>query len=321
VRREVRLDELDLLPEDVIRRLEEEDILTVEDFVYADPKYLAEVTGMTEKEVESLQDELRDAVAEADEVEFRTLDRVERERDRITTGSSALDEILGGGVGCGELTEFAGPFGSGKTQIAFQLCVNVQLPESEGGLEAKAVFIDTEGTISPQRIKQMAQAAGLDPGEALRNIYVTQVGSVEEQLQAAKRAYELCEREDVGLVAVDSLTAHFRAEFPRLKDVKERQTMLANHVKDLWKIATDHDVAVVFTNQVHVDVEAATKGRGRKYEPVGGTIVAHQATHRIMLRRAKGEVRIARVIDSPYLPQREAPFRITKEGIRDLQTE
>ncbi|WP_456483346.1 DNA repair and recombination protein RadA [Methanopyrus kandleri] len=312
--KERKLSDLDLLPDETVKKLEEEGIVTVEDFIYADPKYLSEVAGMSERDVEDIQEELRNI-----DVEFETLEKLERERRRITTGSSALDEILGGGVPCGELTEFAGPFGSGKSQIVFQLCVNVQLPEEEGGLESKAIFIDTEGTVSPGRIKGMAEALGLDPGEALRNVFVTQVRSVEEQMRAAEEAHKLCEREDIGLVVVDSLTAHFRAEYSKLGDVSERQARLMKHVDQLRNLAMDHDVAVVFTNQVHVDIEAATKGKGRRYEPVGGTIVAHQATHRIMLRRAKGEVRIARIIDSPYLPQREAPFRITEEGIRDVE--
>ncbi len=304
------------LPEDFVEKLKDEGVRTALEFAYADPARVAEVTGRDEEEVRKMQRDVRREVS----VRIKTLEEwAEREERRITTCSKALDELLGGGVPCGELTEFAGPFGSGKSQIAFQLSVDVQLPEDRGGLEAKAFFIDTEGTLVPRRIGEMAEALGLDPRQVMSNIYVVEARSVEEQMAAADEAYRVCERDDVGLVVVDSLTYNFRAEYKRLSDISERQTQLMEHLRQLMDIARDHGAAVVFTNQVHVDIEAAARGRGRRYEPVGGTVVAHQATHRVFLRRGKGEIRIARLEDSPYLPPGEAPFRITREGIRDVE--
>ncbi|NPB02756.1 MAG: DNA repair and recombination protein RadA, partial [Methanopyri archaeon] len=73
-----------------------------------------------------MQEDVRREVS----VKIKTLEEwAEKKERRITTCSKALDELLGGGVPTGELTEFAGPFGSGKSQLAFQLSVNVQLPE------------------------------------------------------------------------------------------------------------------------------------------------------------------------------------------------
>jgi len=164
----------------------------------------------------------------------------------------------------------------------------------------------------------MAEAKGMDPKEALSNIYFAIARSVAEQMAIADEVYNICEKDDVGLVVVDSLTYNFRSEYSDLSDQAEKQVRLMNHLSQLMDIARDHNVAVVFTNQVYMDVYSSIMSGRKKYEPVGGTVVAHQATHRVFLRRGKREIRIARLEDSPYLPPGEAPFKITKEGITDV---
>ncbi|MFO8051242.1 MAG: helix-hairpin-helix domain-containing protein, partial [Thermoplasmatota archaeon] len=81
---------------------------------------------------------------------------------KLTTGSRALDELLGGGLETSSITEFYGEFGSGKTQITHQLCVNINRSEEEGGMNAHSIFIDTENTFRPERIIQMAMAYDMD---------------------------------------------------------------------------------------------------------------------------------------------------------------
>lgn len=80
----------------------------------------------------------------------------------LTTGSTAVDELLKGGVESGSITELYGEFRTGKTQLCHQLCVTCQLPRSDGGGEGKALFIDTEGTFRPQRLVSIAERYGLD---------------------------------------------------------------------------------------------------------------------------------------------------------------
>jgi DNA repair protein RadA len=91
---------------------------------------------------------------------FETGDTVFERRKQVgklKTSSSALDELLGGGVETQSITEFYGEFGSGKTQVAHQLAVNVQLPPEEGGLNGSVIMIDTENTFRPERIAQMVK--------------------------------------------------------------------------------------------------------------------------------------------------------------------
>src|SRR3989338_8256392 len=91
----------------------------------------------------------------------------------ITTGSKNLDGLLGGkGVEGRAITECFGAYGSGKTQVGLSLAVNVQLPVEQGGANGKCVFIDTEGTFRPGRIKQIAEKIGANSEKVLKNIFV-----------------------------------------------------------------------------------------------------------------------------------------------------
>ncbi|MHA1354576.1 MAG: helix-hairpin-helix domain-containing protein, partial [Candidatus Heimdallarchaeota archaeon] len=120
---------------------------------------------------------------------FSTADRLYTERlalDRITTGSDNLDELFGDGIETESITELFGEFRTGKTQIAHQLCVTVQLPKEKGGLGANAAYIDTEGTFRPERIVEMAERFGVDPKQALQNITVGRAYTSDHQVNLAK---------------------------------------------------------------------------------------------------------------------------------------
>ena len=96
----------------------------------------------------------------------------------------------------------------------------------------------------------------------------------------------------------------------------ERQQKLNRHLMDLHLLADSFDMAVYVTNQVLADPSMFF---GDPTRPVGGHILAHAATTRIYLRKSKNPKRIARIYDSPCLPEREAVFAITQDGIRDAE--
>jgi DNA repair protein RadA len=248
---------------------------------------------------------------------FLTADKVLERRKTvgwITTGSKNLDTLLGGGVETRAVTEVFGEFGSGKSQIALQLCVNVQLPPEQGGLKGRAIFIDTENTFRPERIMGMAAAAELDPEEVLRNILVARSYNTDQQLLIAEKAEELIEKEEVRLLIIDSLTSHFRAEFVGRGSLAERQQKLARHLLVLHRIADLKDIAIFVTNQVQARPDLFF---GDPTRPIGGHVLGHSATTRVYLRKSKGGRRIARVVDSPSLPEGESIFIIKESGIRD----
>ncbi len=280
----------------------------------ASPKDLADVAGIGEGVAQKI---ILAARKYANVGGFETGDVIyERRKNvtKLTTGSPEFDRLLGGGLETQAITEFFGEFGSGKTQIMHQLAVNVQLPADKGGLEGHAIYIDTENTFRPERIKQMAEALGLDPIDSLKKIHVARAFNSNHQILLVDKAMELAKEYPVRLLIVDSLTAHFRAEYVGRGSLAERQQLLNKHMHDLLKFADLNNAVVAVTNQV-----AANPGMmfGDPTQPIGGHIVGHTATYRIYLRKSRGNKRVARLIDSPALPDGEVVIKIVEEGIRD----
>ncbi|MGC2035003.1 MAG: DNA repair and recombination protein RadA [Thermoplasmata archaeon] len=233
---------------------------------------------------------------------------------RITTNAKSLDELLGGGVETQAITELAGEFGTGKTQLAHQLAVNVQLPVDQGGLSGETVYIDTESTFRPERIVDMSKAAGLEPETALNRIHIARAFNSNHQMLLVSKAQELARERPIRLIVVDSLTAHFRSEYAGRGELAPRQQLLNKHLHELLKFGDTYNVAIVVTNQVSSRPDILF---GDPTRPIGGNIVAHASTYRLYLRKSKPPKRIARLIDSPNLPEGEAVFSLTGEGIRE----
>jgi len=233
---------------------------------------------------------------------------------RITTGSKTLDQLLGGGVETQCILEAHGAFGSGKSQVAHQLAVNVQLPPEKGGLGGKAIFIDTEQTFRPERIQQMAEAAGMNPKKVLENILVARAYNSDHQILLADKAEDFVKGNNVRLIIVDSVTAAFRSDYTGRGTLANRQQRLNRHLHVLQKLADVHNLAVFVTNQVMSRPDILF---GDPTAPIGGHIMGHQATFRLYLRKSKGDKRIAKLIDSPCLPEGETIFLVKTEGIRD----
>ncbi|MFH0859689.1 MAG: DNA repair and recombination protein RadA [Candidatus Altiarchaeota archaeon] len=234
---------------------------------------------------------------------------------KLSTGSKELNKLFGGGVETQAITEFFGMYGSGKTQIAHQLAVNIQLPRAKGGLEGNAIYIDTENTFRPERIQQMAKAAKIDPEETLKNIFVARAYNSDHQMILAEKAAEIMKERNVKLVVVDSLTAHFRAEYTGRGTLATRQQKLNRHMHTLQrKISDPHNAAVVVTNQVMSRPDILF---GDPTVPIGGHIVGHHSTFRVYLRKGKAGKRVAKLIDSPNMPDAECVFEVTTDGIID----
>jgi DNA repair protein RadA len=233
---------------------------------------------------------------------------------RVTTGAKSLDDLLGGGVETSAITEFSGEFGTGKTQLAHQIAVNIQQPVEQGGLNSETVYIDTESTFRPERIVDMAKAVGLDPTEALGKIHIARAFNSNHQMLLVSKAQELARERPIRLIVVDSLTAHFRSEYMGRGELAPRQQLLNRHLHELLRFGTTFNAAIVVTNQVSARPDILF---GDPTRPIGGNIVAHAATYRVYLRKSKPPKRIARLIDSPNLPEGEAVFSLTTEGIRE----
>ncbi len=250
---------------------------------------------------------------------FQTGTDFEKKRgevNNITTGSKNLDNLLGGkGIETKAITESFGAYGSGKTQIGLALAVNVQLPLDMGGANGKAVWIDSEGTFRPERIKQIAGAVGANPEKILKNIFVARALNSDHQILLMDRIGEMIkDGEPIKLVIIDSLTAHFRAEYAGRGQLADRQQKLNKYLHNLMKIAEQYNLAVYVTNQVMANPAMMF---GDPTTPVGGNIVGHMSTYRVYLRRGKKDSRVAKLIDSPNLPDNECIFFLTEGGPKD----
>ena len=280
----------------------------------ASPSDLAEVAEIGEGTAVKI---INAARKEADIGGFETGDTILERRKlvgKLTSGAKALDDLLGGGFETQAITEVYGEFGSGKTQIAHQLAVNVQRPKKDGGLEGQVVMIDTENTFRPERILQMAAAHDLDPKETLQNIRVARAFNSHHQMLLAEKIADMAKDIPIRLVIVDSLTAHFRAEFVGRGALADRQQKLNTHMHNLLRIADLHNAVIFVTNQVMSKPDTFF---GDPTRPIGGHIVGHTATFRMYMRKSKGDKRIARLVDSPNLPEGEAVLSVTKDGITD----
>ena len=235
---------------------------------------------------------------------------------QITTGTKNLDQLLSGGVETKGITELFGEFRTGKTQICHQLSVTVQLPEELGGLGGEAVYIDTEGTFRPERLISIAERFALEPNEVLKNVTYARAYNSDHQLYLSQNIGEIIEKgKNVKLIVVDSIIGYFRSEYIGRGMLAERQQKLNKHLHTLLKLSELYNLAVVVANQVMAKPDAFF---GDPTAPVGGHIVAHNCTTRIYLRKSRGNQRIARLVDSPYLPEGEVLFMIDEDGVKDI---
>ena len=300
--------------EATLKKLIKAGFSSLESIAYTPPSIIQAESGLGDKTTAKLVK----ASMEKLDIGFKSAEDVWEVRKniaRITTGSQELDNLFGGGIETGCVVEFFGEFRTGKTQIAHQLCVNVQLPREDGGLNGNALYIDTEGTFRPERIIQMAEGLDLDHKKVLKNIVFGRAYNSDHQILLIKEASNLIKEKNIKLVVVDSLIGHFRSEYVGRGTLANRQQTINVHLHDLLRL-TDifPELCVIVTNQVQSKPDVFY---GNPTIAAGGNIVAHGSTIRIYLRKGKGEQRVAKMIDAPHLPEGEAVFSITENGIID----
>ncbi|WXG45720.1 MAG: DNA repair and recombination protein RadA [Candidatus Atabeyarchaeum deiterrae] len=297
----------------IAKKLVEAGYRRVESIAVAAVQELSKIADIGANTAQKIIEEARKVL----EIGFETAEEIFKRRKnvgRIITSSKNLDTLLGGGVETQSITEAYGEYRTGKTQIAHQLSVNIQLPVEKGGLEAGALYVDCEGTFRPERIYQMALGQKLDPTKVLKNIIIARAYNSDHQVLLVHQSEEFVEEKNIRLIVVDSIVGHFRAEYIGRERLAERQQKLNRHLHELQRLADIHGVAVFVTNQVMAKPDVFF---GDPTQPVGGHVLAHVPQTRLYLRRSKGNIRICRLVDSSYLPEGEAVFVITEEGIKD----
>ena len=323
----MRLEDLPGIKPHLITRLKRGGVETVFDLAASSPLEIVEKGGgVLTREEEMTALELvtiaKKALVASGSLfqDFSTADQIlERRRNQLkcTTGSSKLDSFLKGGVETQAITEFAGEFGSGKSQICYTLCMTANLPIKKGGLGGNVIFIDTENTFRPERVRQIAENRGTsNPDDILKQIYVCKIfdsGNLElifHDLGKSIQEYR------AKLVLIDSLISLHRAEFAGRETLATRQQRLSIMLHKLSKLAEIHNVAVVVTNQVQSTPDNFAGNDSIRV--TGGNVVAHATTYRILLKKA-GRNRIAIMLDSPCHAYDQSKFTIDEKGVHDVE--
>jgi DNA repair protein RadA len=319
---DLELDTLEGVGPATKQKLMDSGIYTILDLASRGPSEIANLVNVDLSKAIILANRARKKLMEIGRVqkEFITASELYKKRqaiDRISTGSKSLDDLLGGGIETQAVTEFYGEFGSGKTQICHSLCIFVQMTKELGGLEAGAIYVDTEGTFRPERIFGISQTRGLNSEDILNRIIVAKAYNSAHQEIIINETSKFIEKEGIRLIIVDSAVAHFRAEFLGRGTLSDRQQRLNRFMHQLVRTAEIYNVAIVVTNQVH---SSPDQFFGDPTKPTGGHVVAHTSTYRIYLRKA-GKNRIARMVDSPYHEDREVAICLNEKGVDDLPEE
>jgi DNA repair protein RadA len=315
---ELVLDTLDDIGPTTKGYLEQAGFKSIKDLVVRGPVEVSEATGMQIDKSVYLCNKARSKLEEMGIIEksftkATALYEKRKNEERISTGSKNLDDLFGGGIETRAITEIYGEYGTGKTQLCHTLCVIVNLDKSQGGLNAGALYIDTENTFRPERIVSIARARDLDPDRILDNILVAKAYNSAHQELIIEQTGPVIDTNGIKLIIVDSAVAHYRAEFLGRASLSERQQKLNKFMHILLRIAETYGVAVVATNQIQSSPDSIF---GDALRPIGGHVVAHTSTYRVYLKRS-GKNRIARMVDSPYHPEREVLFTLAESGVED----
>jgi len=305
-----------------IKKLKSSGICTVKGIQMVTKKKLCNIKGLSEAKV----DKIKEAVVKVcgNSAGFCTALQASVNRRnvfKVSTGSIELNKLLGGGMESMAITEVFGEFRTGKTQLSHTLCVTTQLPGNNGYTGGKVMYIDTENTFRPDRLRPIADRFNLDQEAVLDNVLYARAYTSEQQMELLDM---VCAKfhEEPGifkLLIVDSVMALFRVDFSGRGELAERQQSLAQMLSKLQKISEEYNVAVMVTNQMTSDPGATMSFQADPKKPIGGNILAHASTTRVSLRKGRGEIRVAKIYDSPDMPESEASFAITTGGVDDAK--
>ncbi|QRV97253.1 meiotic recombination protein DMC1, related protein [Ceratobasidium sp. AG-Ba] len=289
-----------------IAKLKKEGICTVSGVRMTSRRNLLKIKGMSEAKVDKIKEASQKILGSS----FQTGIQVSDKRKRvlhISSGSKSVDNMLGGGFMSQSISEVYGEFRTGKTQLAHTLSVVAQLPPEMGGASGKVTYIDTEGTFRPDRIRAIADRFGVDPEQTLENITYARAYNSEHQAHGAdsRSRYSVRGREELPA----------SASWPYF--ARTTRGALAQMLAKLSKLAEEFNVVVLLTNQVQAD-PGATMAFAPTVKPIGGHILSHASATRIMLRKGRGEERVAKLVDSPDRPESEGSYKLDEGGWADV---
>jgi len=298
-----------------VTKLEESGLGTLMSLAVSSPTEVSTVAGMSESVARKI---IKAARAEL-QLGFEKAKDFAKKREKINkigTGCSDFDEVLDGGFESSTITEVYGRTAGGKTQMSHLMVVRALMEDSEN----KAIYLDSESTFRPSRIKDFCEANKLDYDNAMERIMVARSFNTDHQMLLVDTIEKMLQEDNTyRILVVDSLTSHFRADFSGRGELAPRQQKLNKHLHQLLKIADLYNLVVIVTNQVQSD---PGQFYGNPEKPIGGNILSHSVTSIIAVRPGKKvdgkPTWNMKLVDSPCLPVGEADYRITKSGFENV---
>ncbi len=219
---------------------------------------------------------------------------------KIPTGSKILDRMLNGGYETDTITTMYGPAGSGKTVLCL-LCATKVAREGK-----KIVYIDTEGSFSLERLKQIAP----DYKKILQRIVFLKPTSFEGQKKSFEKLKELV-NEKIGLIIVDTIAMLYRLEMGKNEDIYKVNRELGIQLAYLTEIARKKHIPILISNQVYSNFENKDK-----VNMVGGDLLKYSSKCLIELQLTPSGNRRAILKKHRSIEQeKEITFKIVEGGI------
>jgi DNA repair protein RadA len=323
--RDSELWNLPAVNEDIITRLDGAGIHTFEGLYCAAPSDLIgdRGVGITEERYEALMKQVRPKVDSMRLMKAGELGKAEY----IQTGSTKLDELIGGGYKMGEITELASLWGLAKTT----LCITA-MATCWQQYKSPSIYCHTE-IQQPFDIdfpKRLAAARGITDWDVEKNLYYIKPISSDEQMWAARNADSMIKRTDAKLYVVDSLGGHFRAEYPGQGWLATRQQLIRKYLMYLSRLASIFNIAVIVTNQVHADPQSSAQipTLGHIHHNVGKILIIRNVGGAKQGGQYKGVQSIKSIHDTGMrevtlykalgLPPRACLIQITDSGVTDI---
>lgn len=213
----------------------------------------------------------------------------------ISTGLPSLDNLLGGGIIAGVITDIFGPGGSGKTQLVMQICTNA--------INEKIIYQDTSGSFRPERILQLMHAKQLAP-DLLDNIIVTRVTNTAEQIKYLKNISQVNPR----LVVIDNITDLFSFEYSKESNSLEKHVKFMEYMHSLSLLCIQNKIPVVVTNVVRRSGEQDRENLDKSISIF---------THKKIRLSKEGNKFSAQVLPA-FGTKKDITYKISSEGITEI---
>jgi len=263
---------------------------------------------------------LRDRLIMGELFEFNTIDKkkiiseiekTKHEKTLISTGSKNFNKVIGGGFFSGKGYVVFGANKTGKTQICHQLSVQAFKNSF------KVVYLDTENTFRPERVRELAESNKYNSEKTLKNIYVSKIMSNNALLMKLNELDSIIKSNNVKLLVIDSINNFFRIERSdkHLSFLKAKTT----YIKILEKInnlTQRFQLITILTAQVAPNfVEEAVV----KEFPVGIQYLNHFFSEVLYLSYKEKDMIYIHIVNSHFLPEKKVLYSITKRGIEDYK--